>query len=138
MIRKILIPTLFLLFTFASCEKTEDLQADNDCIKVKLIAEICGTAVLQIQDSKHFDLGENNWSLEVGTTKYDNVFFTVFSCEDMEFLSQNKNQKTFNVKVNDKFEMGNCAVCLALIANPPSKKLNISIAKTNCPPVQNG
>lgn len=142
MLRKLLIPSLFVLFTFASCEKNESDIQNDECIEVKIIAEICGTAVLQIQNPKYFDLGENGWTQDGGKTSYDHVFFTVFSCTDMEYLGKeyigNLSGKLLNVKVQKQFEMGNCAVCLAIIANPPGKKQNVQISKNNCPPVKNG
>jgi hypothetical protein len=142
MIRTMLFPVLLALFTFTSCEKSESDFSNNDCIKIKVIAEICGTAVIQFQDEKHFDLGEKGWSQDGGKTVYDNVAFTVLSCEDMEFLAKEHNgnvsNKLLNVTINDNFEMGSCAVCLAIIAGPPTKKVNIKIAKNSCPTIQNG
>lgn len=142
MLKKVLIPSLFALFTFGSCEKSDSDFQNDECIEVKVLAEICGTAVLQIQNSKYYNLGEKGWSQENGKTSFDNVFFTVFSCEDMEYLSKEYSGKpegkSFNIKIQDKFEMGNCAVCLAIIANPPAKRQNVKVAKNGCPPVKNG
>jgi len=142
MFEKALIPALFVLFTFASCEKNDVDLENEDCIKVKVLAEICGTAVLQIQNSKYYNLGEKGWSQDNGKTTYDNVFFTVFSCEDMEYIAKEyagkAEGKTLNVKIQDKFEMGNCAVCLAIVANPPSTKQNVKVAKNGCTAIKNG
>ena len=142
MLKKIFSIALLALFAFSSCDKSgEDLQNDG-CIEVTVLAEICGTAVLQIRDSNYYNLGENDWSNDGGKTTYDHVFFTVFSCEDMEYLAKEYDGtltgKTFNVKIQDKFEMGNCAVCLAIIGNPPSVKQNVQISRNGCPPSKNG
>ena len=133
---------MFALFTFASCDKSETDLLSSECIRVKVIADICGTAVIQFQDEKHFTLGEKGWSQDGGKTVFDNVAFTVFSCEDMQYLANTFNDgttgKMINVKVTDNFEMGNCAVCLAIISNPPTKRVNIKIARNGCSSSQNG
>ena len=100
MMKSMLFPVLLILFTIASCEKTESDFSNNECIKIKVIAEICGTAVIQFQDERHYALGEKGWSQDGGKTVYDNVAFTVFSCEDMQYLAKEHGGNLANKLIN--------------------------------------
>ena len=104
----------FLVFTLLSCE--EILLEDSKCLEVSLVDELCGHAVLKIENPAYYHLGET-WN------DNENVFYTFFDCEDME----KDKDGTFFVEILDDFKEADCPVCLALIDYQGEKRHPVKI-----------
>lgn len=132
------VSVLGILLLFSSCDKNDADGRRDECFEATIIAEICGNAVLQINDKDFEDLGVDGWtSLEV---VYDNVFFTRFNCSELSYFGKLARPSLTGLKVKvsviDSKDWGSCAVCQAALSNPPSKYLNVEILDDNCVPVE--
>jgi hypothetical protein len=107
---------LFLLSLMVGCNSTiNDLP--NNCIAVKYVRGICGNAVLKIQDSRYFDVGEE-------ADGDSHVFLATLECfADVEAVKD----KVFYVELNPSNFDSNCAVCLAMVAYSGSKHYNVRV-----------
>lgn len=118
---KFILSLLFLTLFFTACENEDwRLPVPQNCVEVKLVAELCGQAVIQVVSEQHFSLGEGSWTDWDGNV-HRNVFSTNLHCEDMERIP--RDGATFLIKIVDEEEWGpqNCAVCLALFADRPER-----------------
>lgn len=129
--KKIMI-ALLVTSVWMGCEPSLT-EFPSDCIRVKVINNVCGNVVLQIQDDNYKPLGEG-WELN-GVT-YSGCFFSVLDCAttdgpDREYFNQSD---AFNIRiVGDGItqDSGVCARCRAIIGNPPSKVYQIKVS-ANC------
>ena len=102
----------------------DNLPLDENCIEARLVAELCGQAVIQVvnAEGQNLNLGTfEHW--ENGT--FDNVFGTFLDCEDMGVLPQDGS--TFRIRiVEDPREM-HCAVCFALLGGMPEQQYHMRV-----------
>jgi hypothetical protein len=95
---------IFCVVLLAGCQSEETSESAN-CIRVKYLRGICGQAVLQLQEERHYSLGET-----VGNEHH--VFLGTLECGTNEPLLENK---TIYIEVEPDDFNTNCAVCLAAI-----------------------
>ncbi|WP_420386909.1 hypothetical protein [Roseivirga sp.] len=107
--------TIFL----SSCENGND-----GCVEVKVISELCGTAVLQVVGGTLPDGVANSWT-DANDNTYQNVFTTFLDGCDPNYPQQGA---TFFVKIVDEQPTSDCAVCLALLADAPEEYLHTVIS----------
>jgi hypothetical protein len=127
-------PTIVLLtvlvFNFGCQKAPLNTVHESNCISAKILAEVCGTAIVQITDEKHKDLGEKVWKDPNGK-ELNHVFYTEFNCDDMQYLSGLGKATLVGlpIKINivPEASRGSCAVCLALLAGRPNTQLHIKI-----------
>jgi hypothetical protein len=127
------ISIILLLGLLLNACQSDETQIPTQCVKVKIIATICGMAVLQIQDPAYYGYGEKGWAS--GGQVFDHVFFTEFSCQDEQTLSQlarpNLVGLVLNVKFLEKADADSCVRCKAMVANPPATRQYVQL-KTSC------
>jgi hypothetical protein len=108
--------TLFLVNLIAGCNPDID-QLPSNCIPVKYVRGICGQAVLEIQDPKYYDTGEN-------ADGDSHVFLAMLECfTDTEIVKD----KLFYVELNPSNFNSECAVCLALVNYSGNKHYNVRV-----------
>ncbi|TAG12170.1 MAG: hypothetical protein EAZ35_10885 [Sphingobacteriia bacterium] len=112
---RILLLTLIIFVFASSCEKTEP-ESQSNTFKVKILSEICNTAIVQILDSNYYHLGVSGYT-STGI-KFDHVFNTKFTCEDMQkmqTLTASRAGLVVSIKTvkEPKLEPG-CVLCEAL------------------------
>ncbi|MEN9550049.1 MAG: hypothetical protein RIR12_2640 [Bacteroidota bacterium] len=118
---------------FTGCTKNES-DLPTACVSVKLIKEVCGDAILQIQDSKYYNLGVDGFALEGKI--YDHVFTTRFTCKSLaampQTLTTDRSGLVFTVTLLKEPEAvdSTCATCLATLSNAPNKFYNTKYTKT--------
>jgi hypothetical protein len=121
-----------LALVFSSCEKTEE-ELLNHCFKVKILDEVCGTAVVQIQDEEYYKYGVDGYQLE-GVT-YNHVFSTELSCADLtkfKTLAASLRGLVVDVKMLKQAEYDPaCIRCAAIVPNAPAKWVPIKFSE-NC------
>ena len=105
---------------FFSCSKT----GNGTLIKGKLVYSSCATAVIQIMEPAHFDLGQATWQQSPQLPVYTNVFA-------VDNLCSYRAGNTINVGDQFYFRVTNagdtdCAVCM-LWDNPPMKKQKVYV-----------
>jgi hypothetical protein len=103
----------------------------NDCMKVSLVTSLCADVILQIKDPAFYHLSQGSWTYN-GVT-YEHVFKVDNFCDysrSMQDKFGNNTPQDFYVRVTES-ETENCAVCLALIVDPPSKRLAVKAADCN-------
>lgn len=114
-----------------ACED-KNCEPNTNCVRVKLVKELCGQAILQILDESYFSWGQS-WEDGDGV-QYENVFTTLLPCE----LSDNFGDGSGTIEPGDEFTIrftGNqhddeCARCKALL-DGPEKFLPIEVTD-NC------
>ena len=116
-----------------SCDDEGIDPSPQNCIEVRLVAELCGQAVLQLVNDVHFGLGENGW--EWNEVVYNNVFSTDLSCEMMENMP--RDGSSFTIRLVEDQDPGNCAVCLALFSGRPDSFHYVEMTE-NCDLPQGG
>lgn len=127
------IALLSLIWLSIACGHSGDITF-SDCVPVKVITQLCGNVVLQIQDPSQQFRGEK-WTLN-GIT-YPGCFFTVLDCateEGHRDLFYN-NDASFKVRIVGEGiadDLGNCARCLALLAETPPKRVYQISVIDNC------
>lgn len=128
--KKIILATLICFTTiFSGCEKTEE-ELLQQCFKAKILDEICGTAVLQIQDPAYYQFGIDGYQLD-GVT-YDHVFSTELSCADLGSLQTNNTLlrgREINIKILKQAQYDPaCIRCASLVLNAPAKWIPIKLS----------
>ena len=117
-------------FIGISCEKTEVAYITTP-FKVKIIGEICGNAVVQIQDTAFYQYGMDGFTKD--GVSYNHVFTTQFSCSDLEklqTLTANKTGLVVKVQLlNSAKSEPNCVKCEAAVPNAPSLFQHIALTK---------
>ncbi|HCL05251.1 MAG TPA: hypothetical protein DHW64_04480 [Chitinophagaceae bacterium] len=131
--KKIILSALTCLTLILSgCDKTEE-ELLQQCFKVKILDEVCGTAVVQIQDEAYFKYGVNGYQLD-GVT-YDHVFSTELSCADLtkfQTLAASLRGLVVDVKMLKQMEYDPaCTRCAAIVPNAPAKWIPIKFSE-NC------
>lgn len=110
-----------VLLTAAGCSKSASELPDQP-FRVKIIDEICGNAVVQIQDTAFFSYGVNGYVK--ADSVYDHVFTTRFSCYDlakMQTLTANKSGLVVKVKrISKAIPEPDCVTCAATLPNAPA------------------
>ncbi|MFZ6025739.1 MAG: hypothetical protein ACOYVG_14920 [Bacteroidota bacterium] len=129
--KRIILSTLTCLaLVFSGCEKTEE-ELLQQCFKVKILDEVCGTAVVQIQNEEYFKYGVNGYQLEDVT--YDHVFSTELSCTDLtkfKTLAASLRGLVVNVKMLKQMEYDPaCVRCAAIVPNAPAKWIPIKFSE---------
>lgn len=111
------------IFTISAC----DNELETNCIEVRLIADVCGNAVLQVvNESPDFPLG--TWTDHNDNERvYDNVF-GAFLNPCAENYPEDR-EDTFFVVLSDSLEQTNCVVCLALPASMPEQFYHVRIVE---------
>jgi len=104
------------------CEKTNSGLPDQS-FRIKIIDEICGSAVVQIQDAAFYEYGVNGYVKSDST--YDHVFTTRFSCSDlakMQTLTADKSGLVVKVKlIKEAQPEPDCVTCAAVVPNAPNR-----------------
>lgn len=100
---------MVLALGLLACE--EEFPTPGACVEVSLVTELCGQAVLKIENPAYYHLGET-WN------GHENVFFTFWTCEDMNKPKEGR----FMVTLADSFNPGDCAVCMAALDYQGDKK----------------
>ena len=109
----------FVLAFLASCDDASPNLASGECTEVRLVAELCNQAVLQVvgTNTGGVELG----SIEIDGTVYNNVFKTFFHCQQMPDVDLDGNN--FNIRPISKtdwealiIQPDDCAVCEPLLA----------------------
>jgi hypothetical protein len=114
---------LLAFFSILSCdnkyiEPISSGEGTAPCITVSYSKGICGEAVLKIEDSAFYWMGES-WNGE------DNVFFTVLGCDVNVQALMNKK---FKVLVSDKDNSDpSCVRCAATLAYSGNKKYFVTL-----------
>jgi hypothetical protein len=108
---------LFILaFSVWSCQEEE--TSINTCLKVKLVEEVCGNAIVQVVDEQYFDLADTKFDRQDGTF-LEHVFGTSTACIEGEPLTVGT---TYNVEiVSEPAAPQNCTVCLAILDPMPKR-----------------
>ena len=110
-----------------SCTKNDELE--TAIFRVKIIKEICNDSIVQLVDTQSKEYAENNF--DFNGIKYDNVFFTTFSCADKAKMQTPTNDLTglvITVKIlKAPKEDPNCGRCLATLATRPNKANYIEV-----------
>lgn len=110
-----------ILLAAAGCSKSTSELPDQP-LRVKIIDELCGNAVVQIQDSAFFSYGVNGYVK--ADSAYDHVFTTRFSCYDLakiQTLTANKSGMVVKVKlISEPIPEPDCVTCAATLPNAPS------------------
>lgn len=117
---------------FSGCEKTEE-ELLQQCFTIKILDEVCGTAVVQIQDEAYYQYGVNGYELH--GLVYDHVFSTEFSCADLaKFKTLAPSLRGLVINVNMlkqmEYEPG-CGRCAAIVPNAPATWIPLKFAE-NC------
>lgn len=131
--KKIILAAVVCFTTILTgCEKTEE-ELLAQCFKVKILNEVCGTAVVQIQDPEYFKYGVNGYQLD-GVT-YDHVFSTELSCADLTKLqtfAASLRGLVVDVKMLKQMEYDPaCTRCAAVVPNAPAKWIPLKFTE-NC------
>jgi hypothetical protein len=110
-----------------SCQNEEPIS--TTCVEIKLIDEICGNAIVEVLDTKYFDLAEPTFVRTDGTI-LKNVFSTSLAC-----IKDNKPAigSTFYVEIAPSSSIANseCIQCLAIFDSMPAKFHHVKLAE-NC------
>lgn len=117
--KKLILIPLAIVLLATSCEKETPLN--GKCIKVKLINQFCGQAVLQVLDTDYYSIAQDTWTSH-DDQEYKHVFGTTLACDPVE------NGDIFYVNIVEKYDQS-CAVCFALYTNMPEPYYNVSIAE---------
>lgn len=115
--KRLTLGVLMLAGLLAACDKTK-LKEPHECVPVTYQYGICGKAVLKIENSVYYDLGEN-----VG--EHENVFLATLECFTDENALKNK---VFFVQINPADFNQNCAVCYAAVVYDGSKHYNVRVS----------
>ncbi len=121
----------FVIFIFASsCEKTES-ESQSNTFKVKILSEICNTAIVQILDSNYYHLGVSGYNS--AGVKFEHVFNTKFTCEDMQkmqTLTASRVGLVASIKIvkTPKLEPA-CVLCEALTAFQGAPFIHIELLR---------
>jgi hypothetical protein len=107
---------ILLACGFVSCE--DSLHENPECLEVSIISELCGNAILKIENPLYYYLGET-------ANGHNNVFLTSFNCEDIG----KEKDGTFYVELVDDNQSGACADCLAIIDYQGDKKYPVKIVE---------
>lgn len=110
---------LSLVLASGSCTKAD---ISEKVFRVKIIDEVCGNAVVQIQDPALYQYGVNGYVNADAT--YDHVFTTRFSCADMakiQTLTADKRGLVVKISlINNQISEPGCSTCAATIPGAPS------------------
>lgn len=124
--RMILGSLLAVGFFSIGCEK----ETKGVCVKVKVVAEICGQVVLQIQDPSKYYLGESGYDYRGKI--YNNVFYTEDNCNDPLPLSNTTRDSLFFVRIVEPNSSDtSCVNCRAALQSRPQKAYHVSV-KSAC------
>lgn len=111
---------LFFL-AVAGCSKSSS-ELPDQLFRVKIIDEVCGNAVVQIQDTAFFAYGVNGYVKADAT--YEHVFTTRFTCSDlakMQTLTADKSGLVVTVKrISEAIPEPGCVTCTATLPNAPA------------------
>lgn len=124
---------LLLALALFGCSKK--LAKDpTPCFKVKRVAGICADVVLQIQDPKYYNLGEDNWpNTRDSNLLYDHVFFVGNYCAFEKSLAaagiDPKSTDEFTVQLGTNADSDGCITCMAALASRPATKQSVVVVK---------
>ena len=104
-----LILALLLSFVIFSCE--DDPGSFAKCVRVKVVKQLCGQAVLEILDPLYHNMGQS-W-VDHGGTQYENVFSTILPCS----LQVGPADEILIEFTNELTDQG-CNRCMALLEGP--------------------
>lgn len=94
----------------------KSLLPDENAFQVKVVATLCGYAILEIVDAQYFEYGMN-W-VDGGGKLYEHVFGTEFSC-----FTEAKAGEIITIQLLDKPEVTDtgCVRCEAYLETPDKK-----------------
>ena len=105
---RLILAALLSSFIF-SCE--DDHGSFTKCVRVKLVKQMCGQAVLEILDPLHHNMGQS-WVDHAGK-QYENVFSTILPCS-LQVGSADEFMIEFTNELTDQ----GCNRCMALLEGP--------------------
>lgn len=129
-----LLTALLLALALAGC--TKKLAKDpTPCFKVKRVAGICADVVLQVQDAKYYNLGEDNWpNTSDKNLLYNHVFFVANYCAFEKSLEaagiDPKTKDEFTVQLGTQPDAEGCITCMAALASRPATKQSVVVVKS--------
>ena len=122
--------TLFLLLVAFACDQKIECKQQS-CVKVKLVKELCGQAILKILDPAYYDKGQS-WTDGDGVN-HENVFLTLLPCNISDNFGDGsgaiEDGQEFYIQFADSMEGDTCARCKALL-HGPEKFNHITIPAT--------
>jgi hypothetical protein len=129
--KRLSIVILCLVLMVGSC-KEEELPVNN-CIQVKLIAEICGNAILQVVDPAYYGIAEDSWQKSNGDV-LTHVFSTNLACQPTPYPADGS---VFFIRLESQMPQtfAACAICSALLAESPETFHWVSI-QTDCATIE--
>lgn len=103
-------------YTVTSQEVSKSLLLDENVFKVKVVATLCGYAILEITDARYFEYGMN-W-VDGSGKSYEHVFGTEFPC-----FTDAKTGEIITIQLLDKPEVSDsgCVRCEAYLETPEKK-----------------
>ncbi|NBP70813.1 MAG: hypothetical protein EBU52_18995 [Cytophagia bacterium] len=116
----LLFAALFLLS--ASCHD-EKLSTAKNCVPVKLLRSICGSAVFKIQDSRFYHYGES-----VGGE--ENVFMAMLECATVQPTNTEAAQdepEIFYAEIDPDNFQSDCIQCMAIVNYQGEKQYKIRL-----------
>jgi hypothetical protein len=114
----LLIAALFLLS--ASCHD-EKLSVAKNCVPVKLLRSICGSAVFQIQDSRFYHYGES-------TGGEENVFMAMMECTATQSTSTEADApEIFYAELDPDNFQSDCIQCMAIVNYQGEKQYKVRL-----------
>lgn len=121
----------FILFIFSIALITScDSDSIDGCIQVKMIDQLCGTAIYQVTGGDVPNGVANSWTNNNGVT-YKNVFTTTVSpCDSGVQIGD-----TFFVNIVNEPMESDCIQCLALLADAPEQFLH-TVISAQCSPLE--
>ena len=115
------IALLISVLLLCACD-TETPTITGDCVPVKLVRGICGTAIFKIQDPAYYHFGEN-------VDGEENVFRGTLECPYLRSSAaeQNQSDEILYVELNPENFAQDCARCYALVAYSGDKLYNVRV-----------
>lgn len=102
--------------TVTNEDVNRSLLSEENAFQVKVVATLCGYAILEIVDAQYFEYGMS-W-VDGGGRSYQHVFGTEFPC-----FTEAKAGEIITIQILDKPEVNDsgCARCEAYLETPDKK-----------------
>lgn len=110
---------LFMVLMLLACD-TATPSFTGECVQVKVVRGICGTAVFKIQDPAYYHFGED-------VDGEQNVFLGTLKCPHLRasVTEQDISEKTLYVELNPENFGQDCVRCYALVSYSGSKSYTV-------------
>jgi hypothetical protein len=115
---------LFLSIMATCLQQCHSSKKLSDTFKAKLVGSICGHHIVEVADSKFYNLG-TTWKNSDGKS-YEHVFTVNNHCDFVK--AQLKDGDMFTCEIVDKATEENCITCEAYMETPGLKR-NVRVVK---------